>query len=78
MKNDLEVLRPLLSCVPKYLQGERILDCLPGEKKAMCLSCGARDTMVMIRKHKKNCPWQAFWKAHDALRHMLGASNEEL
>jgi hypothetical protein len=40
--------------------------------KAVCLSCGATDKVIMIERHKRGCPYQAYWDAVEALRAMLG------
>jgi hypothetical protein len=66
----IESLRPLLDSQPNLL-GEEYVEVLSGKKKAICFSCGARDDMVMIRKHKKDCKWVAYWKALELLRQML-------
>lgn len=73
----LEVLRPLLVSVPKYLQGDTYVEALSGSNKAICMSCGARDNMVMIRKHKKGCEWMAWWNARQALQDMLNPPNAQ-
>jgi hypothetical protein len=64
---NFEVLRPLLRSLPRTA-GERII---PG-LNAVCLDCGARDKQIMIRKHRKNCPDRAWFRALEALTQMLG------
>lgn len=68
---DIEFLRPLLDSRPN-LSGEEYVEVLSGKKKAICLSCGARDHMIMIRRHKRGCPWVNWWKALEKLRSELG------
>lgn len=65
--DDLEILRPLLRSRPNT-SGEIMI---PG-LDAVCLDCGARDDQVMIRKHRKNCPHTAYFKALTALAAILG------
>jgi hypothetical protein len=41
-------------------------------KYALCISCGAKDAHVMIRKHKRGCPYIAWCKALELFREILG------
>lgn len=70
-KNVLEVLRPLLNSRPDRW-GETFVRSGMKGSSAICLACGATDKMIMIKKHKKDCPIIAHWKAVTALRKMLG------
>jgi len=50
--------------------GETVVPGLRGGKGA-CLSCGAQDDHLMIRKHRKGCPYISFFAAIHALKEML-------
>ena len=66
---ELEVLRPLLESLPPFQWGKLLVG---GDfDKAICLSCGAMDDMIMIREHRPDCAYKAHWRAIDALQRML-------
>ena len=68
---NFEVLRPLLRSRPRA-NGETTIPDLG----AVCLDCGARDKQILIKKHHRNCPHQAWFKALGALDKMLGPEPE--
>lgn len=37
----------------------------------MCTGCGVRVKQLMIRKHRRECPWKAHYTAIETLRNML-------
>lgn len=66
---SLKDLRPLLNTHPAV--GGETLVCGNRGFKAICLSCGEVDDRIMMRKHKRGCPWIAHWKAIKALHVLL-------
>jgi hypothetical protein len=70
---DLALLKPLLRSLPRA-RGDEWVDAFGecGKPYAVCLSCGAKDQRIMLRKHRKNCAYQAHWRALEHLRALLG------
>jgi hypothetical protein len=66
---NIESLRPLLESSPRF-EGEVFVHGIRG-KGGICLSCGAMDSGLMIRKHKKTCKWKLWHKAMQTLRDEL-------
>jgi hypothetical protein len=69
---DLVPLRPLLKSLPRG-GGDAWVDVSGefGKPYAVCLSCGAKDQQIMLRKHRKDCAYQAHWRALERLRALL-------
>lgn len=67
----LELLRPLLRSLPRTT-GEVLVHGVG----AFCIDCGGRDSNIMIRKHRRNCPHMAWFKALETLGEMLGAETK--
>ena len=61
------------------LDGEVVVQLNEAQTKGMaiCLSCGATDRQVMIRKHRKWCPWKQYWAAIELFRAILEESRVE-
>ncbi len=70
---DLELLRPLLTSIPRGL-GEQYVGETTATRRpsVICLSCGATDNNAMIKKHKSKCRYVAHWKAVEYLRGLFG------
>lgn len=66
-----DVLKPLLESLPR-VGGEVYVGVPPHDKpKAICLSCGATDKQIMMRRHKPGCAYKAHYAAVEALRKMI-------
>lgn len=66
-------LAPLLKSMPRG-QGEVFILNPKGDvSSVVCLSCGAVDKMMMIKRHKPTCPWKAHFAAVELLRGILEA-----
>lgn len=75
--NSIADLRPLLESLNPH-QGDTYIPAVKrrGRSRAVCVSCGAEDKQIMIRKHRKGCLYKAFYAALDILRERLGLSSE--
>lgn len=73
---DLKALAPLLDSRPRdvlVLAGDRLSGGKFGDNGYyVCTGCGGTCRQLMMRRHKKGCPWVAHYKAIEKLQEILG------